>query len=55
MGSLVDRGELGKQNWGEYRLVEGELLHLHLKRRIVEKELTKNKQKSSELEDELTE
>lgn len=45
LASLVDRGELEKPNWGEYRLVEGELLHLHLKRRIIEKEPTDNKQK----------
>ncbi len=55
LASLVNRGELEKPNRGEYRLVEGELLHLHLKRRIIEKELTKNKQESDELEDELTE
>lgn len=55
LASLVDRGELEKPKRGEYRLVEGELLHLHLKLRITEKELTKNKQKSTELKDELTE
>ncbi len=55
LASLVNRGELEKPNRGEYRLVEGELLHLHLKLRIAEKELTKNKQKSAELEDKLTE
>lgn len=37
LGSLVNRGELEKPKRGEYRLVEGELLHLHLKRRIAEK------------------
>ena len=55
LGSLVNRGELEKPKRGEYRLVEGELLHLHLKLRIAEKELTENKHKSAELEDELTE
>lgn len=44
LASLVDRGELERPNRGEYRLVEGELLHLHLKRRIAEKP-TNNKQK----------
>ena len=43
LASLVNRGELEKPNRGEYRLVEGGLLHFHLKRRVAEKELTKQK------------
>lgn len=45
LASLVDRGELEKPDRGEYRLVEGELLHNHLKLRITEKKLTKKNQK----------
>lgn len=41
LASLVNRGELEKPNRGEYRLVEGELLHLHLKQRILERQLAK--------------
>ena len=55
LGSLVNRGELEKPNWGEYRLVEDELLHSHLKLRITEKELTKKNQKIADLKDKLAE
>ncbi len=55
LASLVDRGELEKPKRGEYRIVEGELLHLHLKRRIAEKGLKKQNQIIVELEDKLTE
>ncbi len=37
LASLVDRGQLEKPNRGEYRLIEGQLLHLHLEQRILKK------------------
>lgn len=50
---LINRRVLEKANYSEYRIVEGELLFLHLKLRVANRELLESRERTSDLEKQL--